>query len=496
MSDPEITLNKIEVSILKNLDLANPVGFKDLIKKTSLGQDQIRRGVEWLKYKELINIKEIVNSFYKLDSNGIISVSKGIPERRLINSILNGKKNASEVLRDKTIDSSEINIAIAKAKSNGWIILETNGELKIITNGEPIRSDEEVLLNRIKGSKVSENDLSTTDLTTLKKLSKRPKFIKEIEEKILLYTITQKGLTILKESQTIPKEPRLTVDLLSTGNWKNVSFSKLDVQAPVPLSYPGKRHPLTELIDEIRCAFLGLGFTEIEGDLVQSSFWNFDALFTPQDHAAREMQDTFYVQNYVETENPDPIIIKNVSNSHKLGWNYDWKIEDSQRSVLRTHTTPVTLKYLSESRPEEAKIFTIGRVFRNEKVSYKHLVEFNQIEGIITGKDVTLRDLMGIQKEFYSKLGIKKIKFWPTFFPYTEPSLQSMIFNENLEKWVELFGMGIFRPEVTRPLNIPNPVLAWGGGIERIAMLRYGLNDVRDLYTNNLSWLRNSTRCL
>lgn len=496
MVDSEVTLNNIEVTILKNLDITTPVGFDELIKSTSLGLDQIRRGVEWLKYKELIVVDDKTEFFYELDSNGIYSLYNGLPERRLINSILDGKKNISEVLSDKKIGPSEINIAIAKAKLNGWIKLETNGQFEIIHHNKSIQSDEEILINKINKYKIPKNELSNLDLITLKKLLKRPKFIKEVEEKIFFYTISEKGLDLLKENEDIPKESKLTVELLSTGNWKNVSFSKLDVQAPVPISYPGKKHPLTDLIDEIRYAFISLGFTEIEGDLVQSSFWNFDALFTPQDHAAREMQDTFYIQNLVETENPDSTLIQNVSQSHKLGWSYDWKIEDSRRSVLRTHTTPVTLKYLSDVKPDEAKIFTIGRVFRNEKVSYKHLVEFNQIEGIVTGKDVTLRDLMGIQKEFYSKLGIKKIMFWPTFFPYTEPSLQTMIYNDNLEKWVELFGMGIFRPEVTKPLNIPNPVLAWGGGIERIAMLRYGLNDVRDLYTNDMNWLRNLTKCL
>ncbi len=496
MVESDININNIEVSILKNLNIDNPTSFDDLIKLTSLGSDQIRRGIEWLKYKELINIEDRTNLFYKLDSNGIFSLSNGMPERRLINSILNGKKNIAQVLSDKTIDSSEINIAIAKAKSNGWIKMETNREFKLTNESEPSQNYEEILINKIGKGKVPKTDFSTTDLIALKNLLKRPRFIKEVEEKNYSYTITKKGIDILKESSELAQESRLTVDLLTTGKWKNASFAKLDVQAPVPISYPGKKHPLTELIDEIRYVFLSMGFTEIEGDLIQSSFWNFDALFTPQDHAAREMQDTFYIQNRVETKNPDPTIIKNVSNSHKYGWNYDWKIEDSMRAVLRTHTTPVTLKYLSDTLPEEAKIFTIGRVFRNEKVSYKHLVEFNQIEGIITGKNVTLRDLMGIQKEFYSKLGIKKIKFWPTFFPYTEPSLQTMIYNDKIEKWVELFGMGIFRPEVTRPLNILNPVLAWGGGIERIAMLRYGLNDVRDLYANNLNWLRDITKCL
>ena len=163
--------------------------------------------------------------------------------------------------------------------------------------------------------------------------------------------------------------------------------------------------------------------------------------------------------------------------------------------VLRTHTTCVTIKHLAENKPDEARIFSLGRVFRNEKVSYKHLVEFNQIEGVVVGKNATLRDLMGIQREFYKRIGITKIKFWPTFFPYTEPSLQTMVYNERLGKWVELFGMGIFRPEVTKPLGITKPVLAWGGGIERIAMLKYELDDVREFYNNNLNWLRSTTKC-
>jgi phenylalanyl-tRNA synthetase alpha chain len=163
--------------------------------------------------------------------------------------------------------------------------------------------------------------------------------------------------------------------------------------------------------------------------------------------------------------------------------------------VLRTHTTPVTLQHLAGQKENAARFFSVGRVFRNEKVSYKHLVEFHQVEGVATAPKASLRDLMGLQKEFYARMGIKKVKFWPTFFPYTEPSLQSMVYNDRLQKWVELFGMGMFRPEVTKPLGIKNPVLAWGGGLERIAMLRFGLDDVRDLYGNKLSWLRSVPRC-
>ena len=207
------------------------------------------------------------------------------------------------------------------------------------------------------------------------------------------------------------------------------------------------------------------------------------------------MQDTFYLDGLSAKKIGTSEQIRKISESHKKSWRYYWDINEARKMVLRTHTTCVTIKHLAENKPDEARVFSLGRVFRNEKVSYKHLVEFNQIEGVVVGKNATLRDLMGIQREFYRRIGITKIKFWPTFFPYTEPSLQTMVYNDRLEKWVELFGMGIFRPEVTKPLGITKPVLAWGGGIERIAMLKYGLDDVREFYNNNLSWLRSATKC-
>jgi len=269
----------------------------------------------------------------------------------------------------------------------------------------------------------------------------------------------------------------------------------IDVEASAPIIFAAKSHPLRDVIDEVREIFVSLGFSEIIGSNVQSSFWNFDALFTPQDHPAREMQDTFYLKDVKGNNIAKPDQIKKVSDAHKKGWNYQWQNEEARRLVLRTHTTCVTIRALADQKQDEARLFSIGKVFRNEKLSYKHLAEFHQVEGVVVGKNVTLRDLMGLQTEFYHKMGIKKIKFWPTFFPYTEPSLQSMIYNEKLGKWVELFGMGIFRPEVTKPLGIKNPVLAWGGGIERIAMLRYGLEDVRELYENKFGWLRSVPKC-
>ena len=310
----------------------------------------------------------------------------------------------------------------------------------------------------------------------------------EIENKLALKFLLQRPDYIIQNTNKSK-----IVSLTEKASKIDSSISNsgaIDVEADVPSVFAARTHPLKDTIDEIREIFVKLGFSEIQGTLTQSSFWNFDALFTPQDHPARELQDTFYLENLKFEKPATPKQIKTVSASHSQNWRYNWQLSESQKMVLRTHTTCVTIKYLAEKKPDEARVFSLGRVFRNEKVSYKHLVEFNQIEGIVIGNNTTLRDLMGIQKEFYKQLGLTKIKFWPTFFPYTEPSLQTMVYNEKLGKWVELFGMGIFRPEVTKPLGITKPVLAWGGGIERIAMLKYDLDDVREFYNNNLNCLR------
>ncbi len=162
---------------------------------------------------------------------------------------------------------------------------------------------------------------------------------------------------------------------------------------------------------------------------------------------------------------------------------------------MRTHTTSVTIRYLADHKEPPVKVFSVDRAYRNEKVDYKHIPEFYQIEGIVMDKDVTLRDLMGTLKEFYLKLGLRKVQFWPGYFPYTEPSVQATAYVPKLKSWIELCGMGIFRPEVLEPLNIKYPVLAWGGGLERLALLKFGLDDIRLLYKNDLGWIRRTPLC-
>ncbi len=457
--------HEIEKKIIAVLKIESKLTPEKLEKLTKLSPDQIRRGIEWLKLKELAIVNESKTVNFSLGKNGFESLQRGLPERRLLDLIKKDPMNISDLQKQL---GSIFGPAMGLAKKNNWV--ESVGNT-ISLKTYPSSIPGEKTLKQIGEDSIPETKIDKDDLASL---LKRPDFLLE-------NIVKTKEISLSKNAQTL--------DIASSDS------GAIDVEAKVPEVFVARTHPLKDTIDEIREIFVTLGFTEILGNMTQPSFWNFDALFTPQDHPARELQDTFYLDGMSSKKIGTAKQIRNVSESHKKGWRYFWDINEARKMVLRTHTTCVTIKHLAENKPDEARVFSLGRVFRNEKVSYKHLVEFNQIEGVVVGKNANLRNLMGIQREFYRRIGITKIKFWPTFFPYTEPSLQTMVYNERLGKWVELFGMGIFRPEVTKPLGINKPVLAWGGGIERIAMLKYGLDDVREFYNNNLGWLRSTTKC-
>jgi phenylalanyl-tRNA synthetase alpha chain len=454
----------IEKKIIASLK-ENPKQTPETLEtSTKLSPDQIRRGIEWLRLKDLAIVDESKTSIISLGKNGLESFQNGLPERRLLDLLNSGPRKLFDLQKEL---GPVFGPAMGLSRKNNWVEASSD---KISLNNSPSVLPGEKTLKQIGNNKLPHNKIDKNDLS---ELLKRPDFIVEniIKTKVITLDDSAKSIVLSDSSGAI------------------------DVEAKVPKVFVARTHPLKDTIDEIREIFVTLGFSEIIGNMTQSSFWNFDALFTPQDHPARELQDTFYLDGISAKKIATPKQIRKVSESHKKNWRYQWDVNEARKMVLRTHTTCVTIKHLAEQKPDEARVFSLGRVFRNEKVSYKHLVEFNQIEGIVVGKDANLRNLMGIQREFYKRIGITKIKFWPTFFPYTEPSLQTMVYNERLGKWIELFGMGIFRPEVTKPLGITKPVLAWGGGIERIAMLKYGLDDVREFYNNNLNWLRGATKC-
>ncbi len=240
--------------------------------------------------------------------------------------------------------------------------------------------------------------------------------------------------------------------------------------------------------------FLELGFSEMPGHYIEYAAWNMDALFIPQDHPARDMQDTFYLDTKKKPEMEHPEVMDIFSRVHEKGirgyrgWGYKWSREKASQLLLRTHTTVSTIRYLYEHPEPPQAVFSVEKVFRHESVDWKHLAELHQIEGAYYGKDASLASLKWLMREFYSRLGFRDLKFIPSYYPYTEPSMDVVGTIDGKE--MELGGSGVFRPEVTKPLGLKVPVIAWGLGLERLAMIYFGLNDIRDIYQSDLDWLR------
>jgi len=493
-------LHLLEKRVLKALEKIGEADIEGLSRASNLTIDQVRRAVEWLQAKGLIKVNTSQKTTFTLGSKGLEALKEGLPERRLLRSLKEGVRALNQ-LKSRFRDEQEFSAALGRARRRGWVkIVDEVVELVNEPGGLP---EEEVLERLAQVNILDEDEVSKDDLlySGVRELLSRPDYLSKRVVKTTKITLTDLGKAALEKISEEEEIDTLTPEIIVSGIWRQKRIRAIDVEAPAPPIYAGRKHPVQLFIDEVREIFISMGFEEIEGPLIQPCFWNFDALFTPQDHPAREMQDTFYIKGEA-TNYADEEFVKRVSATHRdgwktgsRGWGYEWREEEARRLVLRTHTTSITIRYLADHKPKEARVFTVGRVFRNEKVTFKNLVEFHQIEGIAVGSRLTLRDLMGLLSTFYKRLGLEKVKFWPTYFPYTEPSMQSVVYYDRAGKWIELCGMGIFRPEVTLPFGVKNPVLAWGGGLERLVMMRYNIDDVRELYTNRLSWLRGSPIC-
>lgn len=318
-----------------------------------------------------------------------------------------------------------------------------------------------------------------------------------------LARLTDKGRAAYAAGVTVKTlRNSLTQQDLRDDSWRQITLRPYDITLPAATLQAVKAHPVRRVIEQIRQAFLELGFDEVASPAVESAFWNFDALFQPQDHPARDMQDTFYMSQPAQAPLPDEAVVRAVQAAHEnggetgsAGWGYQWRPERAQQVVLRTHATAATIRALAANPKPPYKAFCVGWTHRNETLSYKHLPVFHQVDGIIIDEHASLATLLGTLTAFYQKMGFEKVRFKPAFYPYTEPSVDVMVYMPERGKWLEMGGSGIFRPEVTEPLGCKHPVLAWGLGVERLAMLRLGFSDIRDLYKGGLETIEEVPLC-
>jgi len=477
--------------------------IEEIIGTSGLAHAATMRAALTLKTKKLTKIHEKKWTVVRLSKEGEDHAKKGLPERRLVQGVigLGGEAAFKEAAGVAGLESEFLTIASGWAQRKGWATMKS-GVLK--TPEEPETGTDEKLLKLLDGKGPQTVENLGRELRTAVSALKSRGLVKVDEKTLRELELTDAGWTVVKRGvETVEEVSQLTPELVITGRWRKAKLRRFNVTAPGPAVYPGKIHPLQQIVEEVKEAFLEMGFTEIRGPIVETAFWNFDALFQPQDHPAREMMDTFYLAQPREGGLPKKAVVDAVARTHQdggttgsRGWEYVWSSDEAKRLLLRTHTTATTIHYLAEHREPPVKVFSVDRIYRNEKLDYKHLAELHQIEGVVMDTNVTLRDLIGTLKEFYLKLGLKKVKFWPSYFPYTEPSAQSVVYIREFKTWMELCGMGMFRPEVLAPFGIKHPVLAWGGGLERLAMVKLGIEDIRLLYKNELGWIRRTPLCL
>jgi phenylalanyl-tRNA synthetase alpha chain len=485
-------LSNNEKSILLALREVRRVDPTELARKSGLKSDtEVMNAAYWLKIKKLVTIAEEVRTEVTLSSKQY--ATKDFPERRALKLLdkMDGLCAVKDLSKGKKLKNNEIPIALGWSKQSGETVIEITSKGRDALSQ---RGPDEIMVKELGEAGVM--DAKKLDSKILKMLKSRKELITLKDVMNYKIDLTDLGRVIANADIKIkPQVSQLTPEMIQSGEWENVELRKYDIQTFAPKNFGGKLHPMTVEIQEIRKIFLNMGFTEVEGNFVDSCFWNMDALFTAQDHPVRDLQDTLYLDKPDSMELPDKKMVDRVKNMHEhggeigsRGWQYEWETAEAQKTLLRTHTTGLTIKYLSENPDPPVKVFSIGRVFRKEAITYKHLPEFTQIEGIVMEEDASFPMLIGILKEFYKRMGFEKIQVRPAYFPYTEPSMEVWV--EFKGKWMELGGSGIFRPEVTAPFGIKHPVLAWGLGLERLAMLRLDLKDIRQLYLSDLDWIR------
>ena len=413
---------------------------------------------------------------YELTGEGKRYLKHGLPEKRLIELIKerNGisMKDASGVL------GNEFSIALQWCKKYKCIEV-SHGNLILIED-------------KIRG--IDEQTESMKDLAAGKEL---PEDVLQIL--IQRNLAEKKGEGIVERAERFAGKEiiNLNTDIIKTGVWKKTRLKPYNVEAAGKTLHIGKRQPYNRFLQEARRKLVEMGFQEMTGPTIETEFWNFDALFQPQNHPSRDWTQTYSLKSTKEGSLPEKSIVERVKAAHEnggntgsTGWQYKWDPRKAAQLMPRAHGTAVSARTMANKPDIPGKYFAILRCYRPDVIDATHGSEFNQTEGIVIDESLNFRALLGLLKEFAIEFaGTEKIKFMPDYYPFTEPSVQLSAKHPQLG-WVEFGGAGIFREELTKPLGIDVPVIAWGLGIDRLAMFKLGINDIRDMFSQNLDWLR------
>jgi phenylalanyl-tRNA synthetase alpha chain len=487
-------VHKYESLVLKALGEKDGIDLDELISISKMGKDEALWALENLKSKGMVNIEYGDQEIVSLSEEAKLYVKDGLPEEQLIRRLQSHEIEAADLIDETS------RIGMQWAKRQGFIEI-SGGTLKLTDAGRKAAEHGvgESHLLKILATDSYDSKLLSQQKENLLNLVRRKLVQIERVKSIKSISVTKEGQVAPRysDSDLIDKVDRT---IIASETWKSRAFKKYDVNVPVERSIPAIRSPVKRMIDQMKDAYVSMGFQEISGPAVESAFWNFDSLFEPQDHPARDMQDTFYVSNPESADITDVPHVKRVKKAHEKSWHTKWSEDVARQMVLRTQTTSVSSRYVYDIMNAMAqsdadynlpiKLFSAGRVFRNEAIDYRHLADFYQIDGLIIGKDLTMSNLFDTLKRIYAAIDIE-IRFKPSYFPFVEPGAEFQAKMKDRDEWIELGGSGILREEITGVKRNKYSALAWGAGIERILLVKDpSLSSISELYNNGLGWLR------
>ena len=527
-------LHPLEVRILLSYKKGDELTVEKVEKDLAFKPGNGNQALSWLAGKGLVYVLRRESSvYYELTSLGEEWKEKGSPEERIFALVKQNPQaglRLPEIAETLKMENKDIGSAFGSLSKLGVLAMDSDKKVTLNLPPEHLKDPAKnpafasfVLLHGLfkktlaaKDALLAEASLNEDEKKLISGIAKKrgasDAAFRQIERETVVYTFT------VAEDGSVPAEAAgealkaagisgdevgsLSPEMLETGSWKGKSFRSYNVKVPPTRLLPGRTNPYAKFLEDVKDKLTTLGFEEFDGPLVETEFWNSDALFMPQFHSARDIHDVYRlahpsnVSGLAHAKAIEEPWLSNVAATHEnggetgsRGWNYHFDREFTRRLILRSQGTVLSAKTLTTAKIP-GKYFGIVRCFRYDKVDATHLPDFYQTEGIVLGEDVNLRTLLGMLEMFAVEVaGAKEVKYVPGYFPFTEPSVEVHIKHPVLG-WFEMGGSGIFRPEVTESLGVKVPVAAWGLGIDRIALMALGIKDIRELFTFDIEDVR------
>ncbi|MFW5689333.1 MAG: phenylalanine--tRNA ligase subunit alpha [Spirochaetota bacterium] len=504
------SLHPLEVRVLREFKPGDTLTTETMTERLGFKVGQANQAVSWLSAKGLLEEtgRETVVA-YELTELGRDYAENGTPEERMVRYLdSNGPARIPDITKALGLENKDVGSAYGGLSKMGVLAMDDE---KRIALKDADAADEvkkvRALLDKAVASEngvLRQSDLAEEARKTLDGVSKKrgaasaPFRLSESE--VVTWKVVPAAAEVAKalEAAGISGDEvgQLTPEMLRSGSWREKSFRAYNINVPPAQANIGRRNPYSAYLDEVKDKLISLGFEQFDGSLVETEFWNSDALFMPQFHSARDIHDVYYLEQPTHAKEIEEPYLSQVAAAHEngwetgsRGWRYGFDRDFTKRLILRSQGTAVSARTLRSAKIP-GRYFGMLRCFRPDDVDATHLSDFYQTEGIVLGDDVNLKTLLGLLEMFAVEVaGATDVKYVPGYFPFTEPSVEVHIKHPVLG-WFELGGSGIFRPEVTEPQGVHVPVLAWGLGIDRMALMKLGLADLRELFTPDIQSVR------